>query len=100
VDIHVKVWSQKILEWVPQTVSIGDDIAMILEKSMPCTFFAHVNPVFGGLAQLILSGKITKEFVSTMTKQYPDDIIATVQKAVFIYKDKRNKSIYEQFADY
>ena len=87
------------MDWIPQTVTQGDDIALILQKSMPSTFFAHVNPIFGGLAQLIQSGKITKEFVATMFKQYPKDIIATLQKAVSVYKDKRTKNIYGQFTD-
>ncbi len=34
-----------------------------------------------------------------MSKQYPEDIIATLQKAVSVYKDKCTKNIYDQFTD-
>jgi len=74
----------------------------MIQMCFPTVFWKYVNPICGGISQLIQDGLLTKEVLEPFSrkKYYPEHIMKILYKAIAVYKkDKKTKEVVDYFSD-
>jgi len=74
----------------------------MIQMCFHTVFWKYVNPICGGISQLIQDGLLTNEVLEPFSrkKYYPDNILKILYKAIAVYKeDKKTKEVIESFYD-
>jgi len=88
------------LKIVSENVTSQDIIGQMLVMSFQTPFWGDVNPIFGSISQLIISGALSKEVIESVrkSKTFPDDIMEIIMQAYMVYKEeKKIKDDIESF---
>jgi len=74
----------------------------MIQMCFPTVFWKYVNPICGGIGQLIQDGLLTNEVLEPFSrkKYYLENILNILYKAIAVYKeDKKAKEVIESYYD-